>query len=230
MTKPNAATTRPDSPAEHSAARHPVPELPGLGRRRAVPRPRPRPDLRHRPVLAADRRPCRVAPRAIRSLLHGRRGYTLHRLHVSIARALTNLSTESIAEDAHLVTDSTATRQLVADLRAAGHGYELARHLHPGDLAQLDDPQVWRCSRATAARVTACYDLLTTTRSRPARTGGPVREGGPVRAGDPVRVVPASPPAPPVESALHQPLDRKQTTGIWATGSSSATTAGRSGC
>ena len=53
-----------------------------------------------------------VAPRAVRSLLHGRRGYTLHRLHVSIARALTTTSIESIAADQHLVTDATATRQL----------------------------------------------------------------------------------------------------------------------
>ena len=48
-----------------------------------------------------------VAPRAVRSLLHGRRGYTLHRLHVSIARALTTTSIESIAADQHLVTDAT---------------------------------------------------------------------------------------------------------------------------
>lgn len=225
MTKPNAATTRPDSPQRGTPQRETqfqsCPDWVDAEPFRAHVRGLICDTGLSWRLIAAH---AGVAPRAIRSLLHGRRGYTLHRLHVSIARALTNLSIESIAEDAHLVTDSTATRQLVADLRAAGHGYELARHLHPGDLAQLDDPQVWRCSRATAARVTACYDLLTTTKSRPARTGAPVR------AGDPVRVAPASPPAPPVESALHQPLDRKQTTGIWATGSSSATTAGRSGC
>jgi hypothetical protein len=153
-----------------------------------------------------------VAPRAVRSLLHGRRGYTLHRLHVSIARALTTTSIESIAADQHLVTDATMTRQLIADLRTAGHGPDLTRHLQPGDLAQLDDPQAWRCSRATAARVTACYDLLTTS---------PTGRG---------RVAPATPTPPHVESDPHMALDRKQTSGAWTTGSSSATTAGRSGC
>jgi hypothetical protein len=153
-----------------------------------------------------------VAPRAVRSLLHGRRGYTLHRLHVSIARALTTTSIESIAADQHLVTDATTTRQLIADLRAAGHGPNLTHHLQPGDLAQLDDPQAWRCSRGTAARVTACYDLLTTS---------PTGRG---------RVAPATPPAPHVESDPQMALDRKQTSGAWTTGSSSATTAGRSEC
>ena len=76
-----------------------------------------------------------VAPRAVRSLLHGRRGYTLQRLHVSIARALTTTSIESIAADQHLVTDATTTRQLVADLRTAGHGPDLTHHLPSGDLA-----------------------------------------------------------------------------------------------
>ena len=78
--------------------------------------------------------------------------------------------------------------------------------------AQLDDPQAWRCSRATAARVTACYDLLTTS---------PTGRG---------RVAPAAPTPPHVESDPQMPLDRKQTSGAWTTGSSSATTAGRSGC
>lgn len=158
-----------------------------------------------------------VAPRAVRSLLHGRRGYTLHKLHVSIARALTATSVASIADDQHLVIDATTARELVASLRAAGHGPALAHHLPPGDLAQLDDPQVWRCSRATSARATACYDLLTTTLRQSTRT-----DGG--------RVAPAAPPAPPVESGRQMPLDRKQTSGAWTTGSSSATTAGRSGC
>ena len=159
-----------------------------------------------------------VSPRAVRSLLHGRRGYTLHRLHVSIARALTTTSIESIAADQHLVTDATATRQLIADLRTAGHGPNLTHHLPSSDLAQLDDPQAWRCSRATAARVTACYDLLTTS---PRTVTSPTARG---------RVAPATPTAPHVESDPQMPLDRKQTSGAWTTGSSSATTAGRSGC
>ena len=158
-----------------------------------------------------------VAPRAVRSLLHGRRGYTLHRLHVSIARALTTISIESIAADQHLVTDATATRQLIADLRTAGHGPNLTHHLPSSDLAQLDDPQAWRCSRATAARVTACYDLLTTVARGSGRSPGG-------------RVAPNTPATPPVESDPHMALDRKQTSGAWTTGSSSATTAGRSGC
>jgi hypothetical protein len=157
-----------------------------------------------------------VAPRAVRSLLHGRRGYTLHRLHVSVARALTTTSIESIAADQHLVTDATTTRQLIADLRAAGHGPHLDRHLPPGDLAQLDDPQAWRCSRATAARVTACYDLLTTVARGPGRSHAD-------------HVASPTPTTPPVESDPQKPLDRKQTSGAWTTGSSSTPTAGRSG-
>ncbi len=154
-----------------------------------------------------------VAPRAVRSLLHGRRGYTLHKLHVSIARALASTSVDSIADDQHLLIDAAPTRQLIAELRTAGHGPALARHLPAGDLDQLDNPQVWRCSQATAARVTACYDFFTTTK-RPDRD----------------RVTrPAHTPSP-VESDPQMPLDRKQTSGAWTTGSSSATTAGRSGC
>ena len=166
-----------------------------------------------------------VAPRAVRSLLHGRRGYTLHKLHVSIARALTTTSVDSIANDQHLLIDATPTRQLIAELRTAGHGPGLARHLPTGDLDQLDNPQVWRCSRGTAARVTACYDLLTT--SPHARLSSGNTAAGPAGRG---RVAPAASPAPPVESGPQMPLDRKQTSGAWTTGSSSATTAGRSGC
>ena len=46
----------------------------------------------------------------------------------------------------------------------------------------------------------------------------------------PGRVAPAAPTPPHVESDPHMALDRKQTSGAWTTGSSSATTAGRSGC
>ena len=86
------------------------------------------------------------------------------------------------------------------------------------DLTQLDDPTAWRCSRATAARVAACYDLLTSS----PRTVTSLTGRG--------RVAPAAPTPPHVESDPHTALDRKQTSGAWTTGSSSATTAGRSGC
>lgn len=153
-----------------------------------------------------------VAPRAIQSLLHGRRGYTLHRLHVSIGRALAATTVDSIAADLHLATDITESRQLLAALRAANHSTVLTHHLQPDDLAQLDDPQIWCCSRATAARVAACYDILTTTQ----------RHSGPPDTGRAARSAPA---ASPVESGPHLELDRKQTTGAWTTGSSSTAAA-----
>ena len=95
-----------------------------------------------------------VAPRAVRSLLHGRRGYTLHRLHVSIARALTTTSVESIADDQHLVTDATTTRQLLADLRAATglRGVPLATHVQRwgGGLPQYAVGHLDRIARVRA--------------------------------------------------------------------------------
>jgi len=158
-----------------------------------------------------------VAPRAIQSLLHGRRGYTLHRLHVSIARALAAISVESITADHHLATDNTESRQLLAALRATHHTTVLTQHLRADDLTQLDDPQTWRCSRATAARVAACYDILTTPQRG---TGYP----------DTVRAARSAPTDPPVESGPHLQLDRKQTTGAWTTGSSSAAAADSTAC
>lgn len=147
-----------------------------------------------------------VAPRAIRSLLHGRRGGPLRHLHVSVARALTALSPEDIADADHEVVEIEPTRRLLHDLRMAGLDAHLDAYLPADDRRQLDDPGSWRCSRATAARMAACYDYLT-------------QQPGPRRA--------ASPDSKPatVEFAQHQLLDRKRANAWRNSGSTSHTTA-----
>lgn len=104
-----------------------------------------------------------IAPRAIRSLLHGRRGAPVHRIHVTTARALATTSAESIAADNDIATAKEPSRQLLTALREAGHDAFVRAHLSENELACLDDPEAWQCSRATAARVLACYDTATST-------------------------------------------------------------------
>lgn len=152
-----------------------------------------------------------VAPRAIHSLLHGRRGTSLRLLHVTVARALAEISVESIAADEHVATDIAASRQLLAALGAAGHESFVRAQLRPEDLACLEDIDAWQCSRALAARVSACYDLATTTR----------RDRG--------RVVSAAPSGAPVDCVPHPQLDRKAPA-AWTRGSSSTPSRGNSGC
>jgi len=110
-----------------------------------------------------------VAPRAIRALLHGRRGGPIRHLHVSVARALAATSIDTIAAADHELADIRPLRQLLSDMHALGYSPQLLQaHLTDDDMARLNDPGTWLCTRATAARVTACYDLLTEPRAREA--------------------------------------------------------------
>lgn len=147
-----------------------------------------------------------VAPRAIRSLLHGRRGTPLRHIHVSIARALATTSADDIARADEDVVEIEATRRLHQELVAAGLGERLDALLQERDRQQLTDPQVWRCTRATAARIAACYDYLT-------------QQPSPRRAADTGHLSPA------VECAQQQSLDRKQEREWRSSGSTSSTTA-----
>ena len=152
-----------------------------------------------------------IAPRALQSLLHGRRGGTIRQLHVTTARALAATTADTIADAALISVDMAPSRQLLASLRTAGHAEALHHYLRPGDLERLDDPDNWQCSQATAARVTACYDLLT----QPGLS----------------RVTPAHDRPGDVDCGQQSQLDRKQTTSRWRTsGSISPISAGTSGC
>lgn len=148
-----------------------------------------------------------VAPRAIRALLHGRRTGPIRRLHVSIARALAATSIETIAEAEHEAVDSRPIRHLLDDLRRRGYSDQILLRVVGAPL-DLDQRPGWACSRATAARISACYDLLTEIGPRP-------------RVGD---QEPASQHV--VCGQQHPRLDRKQTT--WPTDSSSPATASSS--
>ena len=72
------------------------------------------------------------------------------------ARALAATSVDTIASAEQDVVEVDTTRRLLHDLQAAGLADRLDDYLPPGDRRCLDDPQAWRCSRATAARMAAC--------------------------------------------------------------------------
>lgn len=149
-----------------------------------------------------------ISPRAVRALLHGRRSGPVRRLHVSVARAIAATTAEAIAGADDEPTDNRPVRQLLHDIRHLGYRDEdlLQTHLTIDDLHQLDNTHLWLCSRATAARVSACYDVLTQTPTRDHRVN-------------------RSRPHPQhvVCGQQHPRLDRKQTT--WPTDSSSPASA-----
>ncbi len=148
-----------------------------------------------------------VAPRAIRALLHGRPDGPIRRLHVSTARALAATSIDTIADAEKQPADSRPVHHLLRDLRRLGYPADtLETHLSASDLPDLSESRGWSCSRATAARITACYDLLTETRPPSRRVDEPPPDLQHVVCGQ-----------------QHPPLDRKQTT--WPIASSSPATA-----
>jgi hypothetical protein len=125
-----------------------------------------------------------VSPRALHTLLHGRRTGPVRRLHVSIARSLAATSVGSIEEAATLQTDAGPVRALLHALTRLGVTQAaLSSYISADDWHHLSLTTTLSCSVATRARVTACYDLVTTvttvsTRQPTGPCGGRPPAGG----------------------------------------------------
>lgn len=106
-----------------------------------------------------------VSPRALQTLLHGRRnGQPVRRLHVSVARALTATSVESIQQAATLQTDAGPVRALLQALIRLGITQpEVSAYLSADNWQQITQTANLSCSVAARVQVTACYDLVTTS-------------------------------------------------------------------
>lgn len=129
-------------------------------------------------IIAAH---AQVSPRALQALLHGRRnGQPVRRLHVSLGRALAATSVESIAEAATTPTDAGPVRALLQALHQLGVTQpEVSSYLSADDWRQISQTTTLSCSVAVRARVTACYDLVTTvTSTRPTRLRGGLPPAG----------------------------------------------------
>ena len=105
-----------------------------------------------------------VSPRALHTLLHGRRnGQPVRRLHVSVARALTATSVESIQQATTLQTDAGPVRALLHALTRLGITQpEVSGYLSADDWHLISHTATLACSVAARVQVTACYDLVTT--------------------------------------------------------------------
>lgn len=105
-----------------------------------------------------------VAPRAVRSLLHGRHplGTPIQRIHITTARALMSLDLDDLTTADHHRACAGEPRHLLQTLLHLGYSPpQLTRWLTDDDLKVLSNPhEVW-CSAGTSARVQACHDLLT---------------------------------------------------------------------
>lgn len=114
-----------------------------------------------------------VSPRALHTLLHGRRnGQPVRRLHVSVARALTATSVESIHQAATTQTDAGPVRALLHALTRLGVTQPaVTDYISADDWHQISQTTAPSCSMAARAQVTACYDLITTptTNTAPAK-------------------------------------------------------------
>lgn len=113
-----------------------------------------------------------VSPRALQTLLHGRRnGQAVRRLHVSVARALAATSVDSIQQSTMLQTDAGPVRALLHALTSLGITQpEVSGYLSADNWYQISQTAVLACSVDTRVRTTACYDLVTTGPAR-GRTG-----------------------------------------------------------
>lgn len=112
----------------------------------------------HWRVLAAH---AGISPRAMQSLLTGRRGRPVRRIHVTIAQALNATSEESLADAECTLIDKSPTVRLLTALDLLGHNPDRLPWLTGDDLAILHRRSYY-CTVGTAARVLAAYDLLTT--------------------------------------------------------------------
>lgn len=156
-----------------------------------------------------------VASRAVHALLHGRRGGSVRRVHVSVARALVATSVESIAAAETDHADAHLPRQLVQGLLQLNHSEDLLRRfLTDDDLTQLTNPTIAYCLTATAVRAKACYDLLTSPASGRLHVTSPPADRSNVRSVN-----------------IHSGLDRKQAAEVsWRTRSSSSIAAANKPC
>ena len=105
-----------------------------------------------------------VAPRAVRTLLHGRphTGKPVDRIHIDIARALMGLDLDDLVSADDRETCAGDARTLFATLMTLGYSpNQLSIWLTAGDLQVLSNRWELWCSAGTRARVQACHDLLT---------------------------------------------------------------------
>lgn len=105
-----------------------------------------------------------VAPRTIRTLLHGRphTGQPVNRIHIDTARALMSLDVDDLTAAEDHRTCAADPRTLFHTLLTLGHDHaQLTRWLTVDDLQVLSNRSELWCSAGTRARVQACHDQLT---------------------------------------------------------------------
>ena len=141
-----------------------------------------------------------VAPRAVRTLLHGRphTGKPVDRIHIDIARALMGLNLDDLVSADDRETCAGDARTLFATLLTLGYSpNQLSIWLTAGDFQVLSNRWELWCSAGTRARVQASHDLLTghpdrrPATQRPAESATPRRRprAAPSRPGSTVTVV-----------------------------------------
>lgn len=108
-----------------------------------------------------------IAPRALESLLFGRRRGSsgrrrpARRIHVDIARTLLRICLDDLRTAETDLDNSAGAEVQLQQLFTAGWGPdELAPWLTRRDIATLTSSATVFCSRATAARVQACHDWI----------------------------------------------------------------------
>lgn len=104
-----------------------------------------------------------VAPSAMDRLLHERRpdGTRPRTIHVRLARALLHIDEDDLREATTHRTSVVESRELLHALSELGFTHaDLSPWLTPQDL-QLAHASAKYCTIAAAARIQACYDLLT---------------------------------------------------------------------
>lgn len=105
-----------------------------------------------------------VAPRALRTLLHGRpySGKPVDRIHLDTARALMGLDLDDLLTADYRRSCADGSRYLFRVLLTLGYRTDqLTTWLTSDDITVLSNQRgVW-CSAGTRARVQACHDLLT---------------------------------------------------------------------
>lgn len=104
-----------------------------------------------------------VAPSALDRLLHARLadGTRPRTIHVCLARALMHIDVDDLQAAADHRTSVVESRELLQALGELGFTHaDLSPWLTPQDLQLAHSPAKY-CTLAAAARIQACYDLLT---------------------------------------------------------------------
>lgn len=103
-----------------------------------------------------------VSPSALHRLLHGQAGQRPRTIHVTLARALMQIDLDDLQTSATRRTCAAESRELLNALHALGYTTcDLRPWLTGRDLQLAMRPRVLYCTVAAAARIQACYDLLT---------------------------------------------------------------------